>query len=136
MITYTANGSEDVRQTLLSCDVCEPMFVWLRNWPGTIWCPCSVFTKQYTLVPSSEWAGGGTLSINAMQSHSGEHFVAKRLYAILKYVKKKKPTPDSMPTPTMTFYCFISYERPEKTFKIIINIPTAVVRGYTSLVYY
>ena len=30
------------------------------------------------------------MSINATQSHSGKHLMAERLYAILKYVFKKK----------------------------------------------
>ena len=30
------------------------------------------------------------MSINATQSHSGEHLVAKRLYAILKYICLEK----------------------------------------------
>ena len=33
--------------------------------------------------------GWDTVSINAMQSHSGVHLVAKRLYAILKYAQEK-----------------------------------------------
>ena len=47
----------------------------------------SVITWAIKLVPASK-AGWGwdTVSINATQSHPGEHLVVKRLYAILKYV--------------------------------------------------
>ena len=47
------------------------MFEWFKA--------LSIFTEQYKMLPS-----------NATQSHSGNHLVAKRLYAILKYVIKKK----------------------------------------------
>ena len=46
----------------------------------------SEFTKQLNWYQLARGLGWDTVSINATQSHSGEHLVNKRLYAILKYV--------------------------------------------------
>ena len=42
------------------------------------------------LVPAiASGLGRDSVSIHAMQSHSGEHLVVTKIYAILKYVQKK-----------------------------------------------
>ena len=79
------------------------MVVWSRDWPSDRRVASSIpettdfltnssgqatnahvslFTKQHKLVPADYIAGWewGIVCINATQSHSGEHLVAKRLY--------------------------------------------------------
>ena len=53
-----------------------------------LWCPCSPSSVNWFQLASR--LGQDNVSISATQSHSGEHLVAKRLYAIRKYVQKKK----------------------------------------------
>ena len=86
--------------------VSGPMVVWLRDWPkdrkvaGLISkstdflsnnygeatnAHVSLLTNQHELVPAG-YIAGWSMGMNALQSCAGKHLVAKRLYAILKYV--------------------------------------------------
>ena len=56
----------------------------------TLWCPCTKCSVKFVPAIVIACWGWDTVSINAIQSHSGEHLVAKKLYAILKYMFREK----------------------------------------------
>ena len=85
----TVNGSgqgalDSTLKQLTSFRVSNILVLYFLYFILTLWCPSSPSSKSWYQLASG--LGWDTVSINVTQSHSGEHLVAKQLYAILKYV--------------------------------------------------